>query len=146
MQLVKHTLEAIYDEHSKVLILGTMPSPKSREVGFYYGHPQNRFWSVLAHIFDEQTPETNDVAGKKDFLKRHHIALYDSIEECDIIGSSDAKIRNAVPADIPSLLAGSRIHTVFCNGSTSYQYLMKFHSIQNFLLQFQVLLHFYSLS
>jgi hypoxanthine-DNA glycosylase len=126
---VFHELEPLYDSKSRVLILGSFPSVVSRKQQFYYANPTNRFWPVLAHIFDEQTPETNEVAGKKEFLKRNHIALYDSIEECDIIGSSDAKIRNAVPADIPSLLAGSRIHTVFCNGSTSYQYLMKFHRL-----------------
>ena len=126
---ITHGFGPFIQNDSEILILGSFPSVRSREQSFFYGHPQNRFWPVLAHIFDEQTPETNDVPGKKDFLKRHHIALYDSIEECDIIGSSDAKIRNAVPADIPSLLAGSRIHTVFCNGSTSYQYLMKFHRL-----------------
>ncbi|MBR2843810.1 MAG: DNA-deoxyinosine glycosylase [Solobacterium sp.] len=126
---ITHGFGPFIQNDSEILILGSFPSVRSREQSFFYGHPQNRFWPVLAHIFDEQTLETNDVAGKKEFLKRHHIALYDSIEECDIIGSSDAKIRNAVPADIPSLLAGSRIHTVFCNGSTSYQYLIKFHRL-----------------
>ena len=90
------------DEESTVLILGSLPSVKSREYGFYYMHPQNRFYKVLSSIFDEIEPLSVD--DRKEFLKKHCIALYDVIEECDIIGSSDSSIKNAAPIDIKSIL------------------------------------------
>lgn len=88
---------------SSILILGSLPSVKTREVGFYYGHPQNRFYKVLAKIFDEDIA-TSSIENKKSFLDKHHIALYDVIYECDIIGSSDASIRNPVVIDIKDIL------------------------------------------
>ena len=105
---------------SRVLVLGSIPSPKSREFGFYYMHPRNRFWPVLAAIFEETIPSTIDERRK--LALRHHIALYDSLVECDIVGASDASIRNPVPADLRPLLAGSRIHAVFCTGATAARY------------------------
>lgn len=97
-----HELEIFIFDSSETLILGSFPSVKSREYGFYYSHKQNRFFPVLAKVFGEEAPSS--IEERKDYLKRHHIALYDVIEECDILGSDDASIRNAIPSDIPSIL------------------------------------------
>ena len=115
LQHIVHPLEPIFDERSRVLMLGSLPSPKSREVGFYYGHPQNRFWRVLAELFDEPLPSTND--RRRDLLLRHHIALWDVLASCDIDGASDASIANAVPNDFSRILDGAPIEAVFCTGS-----------------------------
>ena len=112
---VIHDFEPVYNAESEILILGTLPSVKSRENNFYYGHPQNRFWKVLACLFDEQVPNT--VEEKKAFLYRNHIAIWDVIESCDIIGSSDSSIKNVVVADIRSLLDKTEIKAVFANGN-----------------------------
>ncbi len=106
---------SVYDENSKVLVLGTFPSVKSRENNFYYGHPQNRFWKVMAALFDEPLPQT--VEEKKTLVLSHHIAIWDVIESCDIIGSSDSSIKNVVPADIAGLLAKTRIERIYVNGN-----------------------------
>ena len=121
---VKHPLAAILDENSKILILGTMPSPKSRELQFYYAHPQNRFWPVMAAVLGEALPE--DAAGKAAMLKRHGIALWDVLASCDISGASDSSIRNAVPNGIASLIKKTNIKAVFTTGSTAYRYYRKF--------------------
>lgn len=105
----------VYDENSKVLVLGTFPSVKSRENNFYYGHPQNRFWKVMAALFDEPLPQT--VEEKKTLVLSHHIAIWDVIESCDIIGSSDSSIKNVIPADIAGLLAKTRIERIYVNGN-----------------------------
>ena len=97
-----HTLPLFINEDSEILILGSFPSTKSREVMFYYGHPQNRFFRVLGRLFNEDAPLT--VEDRKAFLKRHKIALYDVIEECDIEGSADSSIKNVKPIDIVSIL------------------------------------------
>lgn len=123
-QHVKHTFLPVYDQDSEILILGTFPSVKSREQNFYYGHPQNRFWKVLARLTGEELPET--VEEKKVMLLKHHIAVWDVIESCDIIGSSDSSIRNAVPADIPKILAGSKIRKICANGEKAYQLYRKY--------------------
>ena len=117
-QTVRHTFEPVWDRASEILILGTFPSVKSREQNFYYGHPQNRFWKLLALIFDEAVPQT--AGEKKELILRRHLAVWDVIDQCDIIGSSDSSIRNVVPSDIPGLLAGSRIHRVIANGARAY--------------------------
>lgn len=124
MQLVKHTLEAIYDQHSKVLILGTMPSPKSREVGFYYGHPQNRFWKVMTDIFNEE-PLTN-IQAKIDFLHRHKLALWDVLQSCEIAGADDSSIRNPIPNDFTTLLKESSIQVIFTTGKKATDLYMKY--------------------
>ena len=98
-----HTLPIFIDKDSEILILGSFPSVKSREVMFYYGHPQNRFYRVLGRLFNEECPIT--VEQRKSFLKRHKIALYDVMEECDIEGSSDSSIKNVIPIDITSILS-----------------------------------------
>ena len=97
------------------MILGTLPSGKSRETGFYYGHPQNRFWKVLAVLFDEDVPQTD--GDKKAMLLRNGVAVWDVVDSCDIIGASDSSIKNVVPADVAGLLARTGIEKVFANGA-----------------------------
>ena len=121
---VNHEFGPFFDEESEILVLGSFPSVLSRKQGFYYGNPRNRFWMILQEVFGEPVP--NDVEGRKDFCKRHHIALYDAIEECDIVGSSDASIRNIVPVDIQRVLNAADIAQIYCNGSTSYDLFMRY--------------------
>ena len=116
----------VYDENSRALILGTWPSPKSREMGFYYGHPQNRFWPLLAALTGEPVPAREAIAAKKQLLLRHGLALWDTLERCTITGASDASIRDAVPNDIAALLANAPIQAVFCNGATAYRLYQKY--------------------
>ncbi len=123
---VKHTFAPVIDSKSKILILGSVPSVKSVEGNFYYMHPLNRFWKVLSSLFDCDLYNA-DVQTRIDTLNRLHIALYDSVEECDILGSSDAKISNVVPADIQALIDKSQISHVFCNGNASYANLVKYN-------------------
>lgn len=99
---VTHTFEPIFNNESKVLILGTFPSVKSREQQFYYGHPQNRFWKLLALLMEDEIPDT--IPKKKDFLLRHRIAVWDVIHSCTIEGSSDSSIRDVVPNDISMII------------------------------------------
>lgn len=113
-QHVCHTFNPIYDRNAKILILGSLPSVKSREEGFYYGHPQNRFWKVLAAVFSCPVPVT--IEEKKRMLLAHRAAVWDVIESCDIIGSSDSSIKNAVPADIGRILEKTDIDKIFANG------------------------------
>lgn len=105
----------VYDQDSEILILGSFPSVKSRENNFYYGHPQNRFWKVMAAVCGEMVPTS--VEEKKTMLLQHHIAIWDVIESCDIIGSSDSSIKNVVPADIAKLIGETRIKRVYVNGT-----------------------------
>ena len=107
-----------------MLILGTAPSRKSREVGFYYGHPQNRFWKMLAAVTGEEIPQT--IEEKKALLLRNHIALHDVIHSCDIIGSSDSSIRNVEPADLERILAVTGKVPILCNGGTAYKLYKKY--------------------
>lgn len=111
---VSHGFGPVYDERSKVLILGSFPSEMSREQGFYYGNPRNRFWQVLGALTGDDVPA--GTAGRERFLKRHGIALYDVIESCDIEGSSDSSIRNVVPADLGRIFRTADIGYVFANG------------------------------
>lgn len=121
---VTHDFEPVYDEYSKVLILGTLPSVKSREAQFYYGHPQNRFWKVLGALFEENVPETID--EKKALLLAHRVAIWDVVESCDIIGSSDSSIRNVIAADVAGLLQKTRIEKVYANGGLAKKLYDKF--------------------
>lgn len=114
---IAHPFAPVYDTASHVLVLGTFPSVKSRENLFYYGHPQNRFWRVLALLFHEQAPET--IPEKRAMLLEHGVAIWDVLASCDITGSSDLSIRKPVPNDIAALLSSTSIHTVFCNGQTA---------------------------
>ncbi len=118
-QLVIHPLDPIFDEKSRVLVLGTMPSPKSREVRFYYGNPQNRFWRVMAALWQEGVPETND--ARRELCLRHHVALWDVLQSCTIAGASDASIRKPVPNDVGRILSAAPIVRVFCTGGTATQ-------------------------
>lgn len=117
--LVTHEFDAFFDKDSRVLILGTIPSPKSREQGFYYGHPQNRFWKVLADVLDEEFPQT--VEERKGFLKRNYIALWDVLESCEIKGASDVSIRNARPNDMNRILQEADIRAIFATGAKAAQ-------------------------
>lgn len=122
----KHVFPPVIDKNSKILILGSVPSVKSIEAEFYYMHPQNRFWKVLSALLHTDLTRMT-VKDRAEVLLANGIALYDSIEECDIIGSSDAKISNEIPSDIPSLIVDTDIKKIFCNGSASYKYFTKYH-------------------
>ena len=117
MQQLSHPFPPLYDNRSRILILGSFPSVKSRETAFFYGHPQNRFWRVLAQLLDVPVPQT--VEEKSALLHAHHIALWDVIASCDISGSSDSSIQNAVPNDLSPILNAAKIQAVFCNGTTA---------------------------
>lgn len=107
----------LYNEHARILILGSFPSVKSREQAFFYGHPQNRFWRVVAALCKEETPQTID--DKRALALAHGIALYDVIESCTIEGSSDASIRDVVPADLTPILTAAPIEHIYTNGKTA---------------------------
>ena len=121
---VTHEFPALYDRNCEVLMLGSIPSPKSREQGFYYGHPQNRFWKVLAQVLNEPLPTTID--EKRAMLLKHHIALWDVLDSCTIIGASDTSIEDVVPNDIASLIAKTKIKRIFCTGATAYKLYEKY--------------------
>lgn len=115
---IVHTIEPVYDASSRVLILGTMPSPKSRETGFYYGHPQNRFWRVMSALFSCEIPKTN--GQRTALLKENRIALWDVLASCDIAGADDGSIKNPVPNDFSRILRGSDIQAIFTTGTKAY--------------------------
>lgn len=119
MEHIIHSIEPVFDAESRVLILGTMPSPKSREVQFYYGHPQNRFWRVLAAVLGEEVPQS--VPEKKAMLLRHQIALWDVLAECEITGASDSSIRNPVANDLSVILDHAPVQAVFTTGATAWK-------------------------
>ncbi len=114
-QHLQHTFEPVYDKTSRVLVLGTFPSVKSREQQFFYGHPQNRFWRVIAAVTNDKVPET--IQEKKELLLSHHIAVWDVIQSCDIIGSSDSSIRNVIPCDISRILKHASVKKIYGNGA-----------------------------
>ena len=121
---LRHPFPAIYAPDSRILILGSFPSVKSREQRFFYGHPQNRFWRVLAALLGTSVPQT--VEEKQDFLLAHRIALWDVIASCEITGSSDASIRNAVPNDLTPILETASIRQIFTNGGTAHRLYRKY--------------------
>ena len=121
---VVHSFEPVYNENSRVLVLGSLPSVKSREQQFYYGHPQNRFWKVIAAVTCCPVPET--IEQKKALLLTNGLAVWDVIAECDISGSSDSSIRNVVPTDIAALLKSSNITAIFTNGGTATRIYRKY--------------------
>lgn len=119
--LVTHTIEPVFAPNSLVLLLGTMPSPQSRRQGFYYGHPQNRFWPVLAQVFDQPTPAWQDIEAKRRLLLVNRLALWDVLAECTIDGAADSSIRQPRPNDLPRLIQQTQIQAVFCTGLKAWQ-------------------------
>ena len=122
--MLVHPIAPVFDKDSKVLILGSFPSVKSREEGFFYGHPQNRFWKVTSQVFGEELPVTID--EKKAFLIRNHIAVWDVIGSCEIEGSSDSSIRNVTVNDLSVILGTADIRAIFLNGKKAEQYYKKY--------------------
>jgi len=118
MERVEHILQPVYDKNSRVLILGSIPSPKSRENGFYYGHPQNRMWTVLSQVCGENKPETNE--EKKAFLLRNNIAMWDVLAECEIDGAKDSSIKKPVPNDINMILRESKVKNIYTTGKIAW--------------------------
>ena len=114
---VVHPIPPVYRADSRILILGSFPSVKSRETGFFYGHPQNRFWPLLARVLGCAVPQS--IEEKKAMLLANGIALWDVLDSCDIAGSSDSSIQNAVPNDLSPILNAAKIQAVFCNGTTA---------------------------
>ena len=112
--MIQHPIEPVYDKNSRILILGSFPSVKSREAGFFYGHPQNRFWKVLSSIYGCEVPVT--IEEKKTFLHENHIAVWDVIRSCDIEGSSDSSIKNVVVNDLGRILNCADIRQIYVNG------------------------------
>ena len=121
---VTHEFGPLFAHDSEILLLGSIPSPKSRKEGFYYGHPQNRFWKVMAHVLDEKIPETID--EKKQMLLKHKIALWDVLDNCTIIGASDTSIEDAVPNDFSDILKTTKIRAIFCTGATAQKLYEKY--------------------
>ena len=119
-----HQIEPVYNKDSKILILGSFPSVKSRETGFFYGHPQNRFWKVIASLYNENVPAT--VEEKKEMLLRNHIALWDVVASCEIRGSSDTSIRNVKVNDIKKLIHETSISRIYVNGQTANKLYLKY--------------------
>lgn len=118
-QRIHHGFDPIFDGRSRVLVLGSFPSVLSRANDFYYGNPRNRFWRVMAACLGEAAPADGDIPAKRSMLLAHGVALWDVIERCDIKGSSDASIRNVVPADVRRIMDAAPISAVLCNGGTS---------------------------
>ena len=122
--MIQHPIPPVYDRHSEILILGSFPSVKSRETKFFYGHPQNRYWKVLAAVFGQEVPET--IEDKKAFLLRNHIAAWDVIASCDITGSSDSSIKNVIANDLSPILKMADIRNIYVNGKTAEKMYKKY--------------------
>lgn len=122
--IVEHSIGPVYFNNSKVLILGSIPSVKSREEGFYYAHPKNRFWKTLENIFNENIGTSKE--DKILFLKKYQIALFDVIKSCEITSSSDSTIKNPVPNDILSIINKTQIKTIFTTGKKAYKLYQKY--------------------
>ena len=122
--MIVHPIPPLYDENSRVLILGSFPSVKSREQSFFYGHPQNRFWRVIAAVLGEAVPSTID--EKRALILRHNIALWDVIASCEIEGSADSTIRGVTPNDLSPILNTAAIERIYVNGRTAEKYYKKY--------------------
>ncbi len=126
---IHHEIPPVWNTESRILILGTMPCPASRDAGFFYMHPQNRFWKVMSAVFEDELHFSNTdpdaIKERKDFLLRHNIALWDVLASCDIKGASDASIKNARPNDFTEILSNSKIDRVFCTGKTAWNFWKK---------------------
>jgi hypoxanthine-DNA glycosylase len=118
--MLQHPFPPLYDKNSKILILGSFPSVKSREQNFFYGHPQNRFWKVVATVLEKEIPTT--IEEKREFLLSSNIALWDVIASCEITGSSDSSIKNVVANDLTEILETANIKKIFVNGKTAEKY------------------------
>jgi len=116
---ILHPISPTWNTESNILILGSFPSVKSREIQYFYGHPQNRFWKVLAAVYGEAVPFGTE--NRQSFLLRNHVAVWDVIASCEIIGSSDSSIRNVIPNDLSLILNGAEIRRIFCNGQTAFR-------------------------
>lgn len=112
--MIVHPIPPLFDKNSEILILGSFPSVKSREECFFYGHPQNRFWKIIARVLNEKTPETTK--EKKAMMLRHNIAMWDVIHSCEIEGSADSTIKNVVPNDLSIILENAKIKRIYVNG------------------------------
>lgn len=121
---IEHGIPPVFNAESRVLILGTMPSPKSRKNGFYYMHPQNRFWRVISTVLGEPLPTTN--GERASLLLKNKIALWDTLAQCDIIGASDCSVKNAVPNDISVITDTADIKAIFTTGKAAYKYYCRF--------------------
>lgn len=119
-----HPFPPVYDSQSHILILGSFPSVKSRETNFFYGHPRNRFWKLIARLVEEKTPTT--IEEKKEMLLTHHIAIWDVIASCEIQGSSDSSIKNVVANDLSKLLKEAKIVQIYGNGATACKFYKKY--------------------
>ncbi len=124
MSSIKHPFPPLFDKKSKILILGSFPSVKSREQMFFYGHPQNRFWKVIAAIFGAETPTS--IEEKRKLILKNHLALWDVIAECEITGSSDASIKNAKANDLSSIIKNSEVKKIIVNGKTAEKLYIKY--------------------
>lgn len=118
-QHIPHGFEPVFDEHSRVLVLGSFPSVLSRVNDFYYGNPRNRFWRVMARVLGEPVPADEDIPAKRRLLLAHGVALWDVVQSCDVRGSSDASIKNVVPVDLARITSVSPVRAVLCNGGTA---------------------------
>lgn len=125
IKMITHPIPPLYDGNSKILILGSFPSVKSREAQFFYGHRQNRFWRVVSAICNEECPQTTE--EKRAFLLRNNIAAWDVIGSCDIVGSADSTIKNVTPNDLSVILNNAPIKQIFVNGATAYKYFTKYN-------------------
>lgn len=124
MAYEQHEIAPVYDARSRILILGSFPSVKSREACFFYGHPQNRFWRVLAAVTGQKTPET--IPEKREFLLKNGIAVWDVIKSCEIQGSSDSSIRDVTPNDLSAILGAADIRQIYTNGGTAFRLYQKY--------------------
>ena len=123
-QSLKHTFDPVFDAESKILILGSFPSVKSRENNFFYGHPQNRFWKVMANVLEREVPTT--IEEKRKMLLENHVAVWDVIASCSIVGSSDTSIKDVVVNDFSRILENSKVERVYVNGGKAYELYHKY--------------------
>ena len=123
-QSLKHTFDPVFDAESKILILGSFPSVKSRENNFFYGHPQNRFWKVMANVLEWEVPTT--IEEKREMLLKNHVAVWDVIASCSIVGSSDTSIKDVVVNDFSRILENSKMERIYVNGGKAYELYHKY--------------------
>ena len=123
-QSLKHTFDPVFDAESKILILGSFPSVKSRENNFFYGHPQNRFWKVMANVLEWEVPTT--IEEKREMLLENHVAVWDVIASCSIVGSSDTSIKDVVVNDFSRILENSKVERIYVNGGKAYELYHKY--------------------